>query len=73
MHNLPATNLPEDQRLEFSRVLEILQRCSAEIETRLPLFCILVKQDDIARRVIAIVCLSPTLLIFHDLHTLSSF
>ena len=54
--HIPANVIPDDQRLEFDRVLEVLQRLCSELDGKLPLFCVLIKHEDIARRVIAIVC-----------------
>ena len=68
---MPLSTIPDDQKLAFDRALEQLQRYSAEVEPKLAMYCILLKQEDTIRKIIAIVsCIPSPPLLVTDLHYL---
>jgi hypothetical protein len=49
--------VPENQRGEYSRILEQTYRCAQEVEPKLPMYFYVLKDVDIVRKLIAIVCI----------------
>jgi len=47
--------LPDDQRMDYSQLLEQVFKMTRDMETKLPMYYILLRSDDIIRKLVAIV------------------
>jgi hypothetical protein len=56
--NMASQIVPDDQKREFNRMLEQLHRYVVDMEPSLALYFLLLKQEDVIRKLIAIVGLS---------------
>jgi hypothetical protein len=63
--NIPFHVIPDDQRLDYARVFDQLHRNVTEMDSKFSMFCILLKQEDAIRKLIAIVCAIVLLLPFY--------
>lgn len=52
---MQSVEVPSSQRLEYTNVLEALYRLSQELDAKLPMYLVMVKQQDAIKKLIAIV------------------
>jgi hypothetical protein len=55
IQNMQLTSVQDDQRLEFGHLIEQLYRHTHELEPKLPMYCIMLKQEEMIRKLISIV------------------
>jgi hypothetical protein len=55
IQNLQLQNVPDEQKLEFGRMIEQIYRYTQDLEPKLPMYCIMLKQEEMIRKLIAIV------------------
>lgn len=52
---MQSSVLPDDQRMEYSQLLEHVFKITREMEAKLPMYYIVLRSDDIIRKLVAIV------------------
>ncbi|KAJ7494586.1 hypothetical protein B0H11DRAFT_2002483 [Mycena galericulata] len=55
MQNVPAIEVPVEQRMEYNNVLEQLHRACTDLDHKLPMLFAVLKKEDVVRRLVIIV------------------
>jgi hypothetical protein len=58
LQNVPAIDVPAEQRMEYNTVLEQLHRACTELDHKLPMLYAVLKKEDVVRRLVIIVSVS---------------
>jgi hypothetical protein len=56
--NVPAIDVPAEQRMEYNTVLEQLHRACIDLDHKLPMLFVVLKKEEVVRRLVIIVSLS---------------
>lgn len=67
---MTALVVSDDQRMEYNQLMDQVQKMTQELDSRLPMYWIVLRSDDMIRRLVAIV---SALYVCLHLVTLSTF
>ncbi|KAG1821927.1 uncharacterized protein BJ212DRAFT_1334597 [Suillus subaureus] len=52
---MPLLTVPDDQRMEYNQLMDQVQKMTRDLDTRLPMYWIVLRSEDMIRRLVAIV------------------